>query len=235
MRYIGGKSKLAKSISDVILENTTNRSTYYEPFMGGGAVLAKMAPNFERVYAGDNHPDLVEMWQAVLEGWEPPTKINELQYAQFKKAETSPARGFVGFAGSFGGKWFGGYARGNTNKGEPRNYLAESARAIGRIKPALDGTQLTINCCSYNEWEPEPGSVIYCDPPYADTQGYTTGQFDSATFWETMNEWSQESQVFVSEYIAPDDWTQIWSKDHRRSLALSDQGRPETVERLFTK
>ena len=235
MRYIGGKSRLAKEISGVILENTTERETYYEPFMGGGATLAKIAPNFKKIYASDNHPDLMLMWKAVLDGWEPPTKINEYQYQWLKDSWPSPVRGFVGFAGSFGGKWFGGYARGNTTKGDPRNYLAESARAIEKIRLALEGLDITLACKSYDRWDPIPGSVVYCDPPYANSQGYSTGDFDSAAFWKKMDEWSQTSKVFVSEYQAPEGWTEVWRKDHRRNLALPDQGRPVTVERLFTR
>lgn len=204
MRYIGGKSKLAKEISGVILENTTGRENYYEPFVGGGAVLAKLGPNFENIHIGDFHPDLVEMWKAVLlNGWNPPENITEDEYRELRIAETSALRGFVGFGGSFGGKWFGGFARGRTNKGEPRNYVAESARAISRIRDELAGKTPTIYCQSYSDWSPGPGSVIYCDPPYADTQGYSTGGFDSEAFWAKMDEWSEHSSVFVSEYTAP--------------------------------
>lgn len=36
MRYVGGKSRIAKHIEKVILDHKGERTRYIEPFMGGG-------------------------------------------------------------------------------------------------------------------------------------------------------------------------------------------------------
>ena len=54
--------------------------------------------------------------------------------------------------------------------------------------------------------------LIYCDPPYKSTQRYSTGQFDSELFWNTMRKWSEQNVVFISEQIAPSDFEIVWTK-----------------------
>ncbi len=235
MRYIGGKSKIAKRLSQAILERTDCRAVYYEPFMGGGAVSEHMAPAFLRSELSDASGDLMMMWFALCRGWVPPQSVTEAEYSLLRDSEPSPLRGLVGFGGSFGGKWFGGYARGNKKDGTPRNYLDESARNAMRIAESLVGSTLLAR--SYVDLVPVPGSVIYCDPPYAATEGYSAvGGFDSGTFWAKAAEWAASGcDVFVSEYAAPDGWECVWESSHRLSLTLASQGRPATTERLFMK
>jgi DNA adenine methylase len=231
---------LAREIVDTILSHTNRRHLVIEPFMGGGAVTEKLVDAFDEVYASDAHEDVMLMWQAVQIGWTAPDYVTEENYKRLKTLEPSVLRGFVGMGGSFGGKWFGGYARGGFNAdGTPRNHLAESARAVNRIGKKLRSNNVHLNRLNYkdalsNNIEP---AVIYHDPPYAATQGYAgTASFDSAEFWETMNKWVDLGHhVFVSEYTAPDDWECVWQKQHRQSLVRGDQNRFETTEKLFTK
>ena len=237
MRYVGGKSKIAKSLSEVILDRAQSRKFYLEPFVGGGSVFPQLAPHFEWSVAGDKHLDLVLMWNAVIQdGWVPPMQVSEDDYALLKTAEPSALRGFVGMGGSFGGKWFGGYARGGFNSdGSPRNHQAESARAVLKIQETLTRVNVgQFRNWSYGQWNPVPGTVVYCDPPYASTQGYSTGGFPHEEFWETVRRWSRSGcEVFVSEYSAPADFESIWSKGKRMTLTQPKQGRPVNTENLF--
>lgn len=237
MRYVGGKSKIAKSLSEVILEHANSRAYYLEPFIGGGSMFPKLAPNFEWSVAGDLHEDLVLMWNAVLQGgWIPPLLVSEDEYESLKTSDPSALRGFVGMGGSFGGKWFGGYARGGFNSdGSPRNHQAESARAVLKIQEALNGVNVGVfRNWSFDQWNPLPGTVVYCDPPYESTQGYSTGGFPHAEFWGTARRWAQNGcEVFVSEYNAPGDFKCVWSKEKRMTLTQPKQGRPVNIEKLF--
>lgn len=237
MRYIGGKSKLAKSLATHILTNTTDRAYYVEPFIGGGSTFATVAPSFEIAVGGDLSEDLILMWQGLTDGtFVPPTSITEDQYAELRQAEPSALRGFVGYGGSFGGKFFGGFARGKKLNGEPRNYVDESARSIQKIAAAISGVYTQFVHTSYADLDISgtPGAVVYCDPPYLNTQGYTTGAFDTPAFWTKCAEWANNgATVFVSEYVAPEGWESVWSQGHRQSLALPEQGRDRTTEHLF--
>lgn len=236
MRYVGGKGRIAKDLARVILDSTENRAVYLEPFLGGGSMLEQMAPHFQVNLAGDLQPDIAMMWEAALAGARFPESITEAEYAELRDAEPSALRGLVGYGGSFGGKWFGGYARGGNNAdGSLRNHYGESRRSIMRTTQALKFSFVYVANRSYETWYPKSGTVVYADPPYAGTQGYTTGDFDHDKFWYTMGSWSQAgAQVFVSEYSAPAGWVEVWSKQTRQSLTTTAQGRDFTTERLFT-
>lgn len=234
MRYMGGKSRIAKEISEVVLAHTDNRAVYVEPFVGGGAMAAKLAPHFEHVVLNDLHTDLTLMWDAVLNnGWEPPTDVTVEQYQELRYSEPSPARGFVGFGGSFGGKWFGGYAKGGFKaNGEPRNYPDESARAL--LKDAEAIGKATVTNSSFENLPAVPARpVIYCDPPYADTTDYGLSDFPHELFWEKARQWAESgADVFVSEYNAPEGWVPIWEKEVAGQLDLRKE-RTKPVEKLF--
>lgn len=236
MRYVGGKSKIARNIASVILENTSNRSLYLEPFIGGGSVLARIAPHFAQSLAGDAHEDLILMWQAAINGWVPePTtyeRYQELRYSRIPSAE----RGFAGFGGSFGGRWFEGFARGGFNGNTPRNHQAESSRAVARIAEAVSGVGTSFECRDYRSWElNDGGHVVYCDPPYAGSlHDYKTGAFDTEEFWDYAARWSKSgNDVFVSEYVAPPGWVSVWSAQKRQSLVIGSLERGMRTEHLW--
>lgn len=235
MRYVGGKSRIARAIVDVIVERSPAATIAVEPFMGGGAVTAELAKRFELVLASDAHLDLMLMWRAVLNGWTPPELVTETEYAELRNASPSALRGLAGFGGSFGGKWFAGYARGGkTSAGDARNHQGESARAVARIGRIMRGGHVATMHADYSSTPIIPGSVIYCDPPYASTQGYATGGFDSVEFWAWAEIASDVADVYVSEYAAPSWWTCVWQAEKRQSITLPSQGREVRTERLFT-
>lgn len=77
--------------------------------------------------ANDIHPELIIMWRALQKGWIPPSLVSEEDYVKAKAGEGFPfLRGFIGFGCSFGGKWFGGYARDS----QERNYALQSKNSV---------------------------------------------------------------------------------------------------------
>jgi len=58
LKWIGNKQKFA---SEIISYFPRNYGTYYEPFIGSGAVLAALAP--DHAVGGDVYKPLVEIWQ----------------------------------------------------------------------------------------------------------------------------------------------------------------------------
>jgi len=231
---VGGKSRLAGKIAEYLSREAGDRRRYIEPFIGGGSVFAKVAPLFEQAEAGDASEDIVMMWLAVSDGWLPPEALTENDYKRLMTAPPSALRGFAGFGCSFGGKWFGGFARGGKmGNGEPRNHQSESFRAVKRMAPAFHGRKICQR--DYREWQIDADCVVYCDPPYEGTQEYgAVGAFDSAEFWRTAQGWSESGAlVLVSEYSAPKGWRPVLSMPHRQSLQHGADGRPETTERVW--
>ncbi len=228
MRYLGGKTRLAKKIAAEILSRTTSRNIYLEPFVGGGSVFCKLAPHFQRAVASDVHPDLAMMWDAVSKGWVPPKTMTKEQYDALRYTGSSPVRAFAGFAVSFGGKWFGGFAR-----GDKRDFAAEGFRNVMAQVPVFLGRE--VYNFSYEKFSPQAGTVVYCDPPYRGTTGYSTGDFDHDKFWTVCNKWvSNGARVFVSEYEAPPDWDSVLEHKQNKSVALKNVY-DTSVEHLFIK
>ena len=179
MRYLGGKSKLAKPIATTIYNTCDCTDVYIEPFVGGGSILCELAPMFGECLACDNQQDLILLWQALKDGWIPPSVLSQAQYDELKQSLPSALRGFAGFPCSFGGKWFGGLAKGGFAKGEPRNHIDEGKRNC--LKQSTKISNVNFVCCDYRQIEPDPGNVIYCDPPYMGTTGYGSN-FDHEIF-----------------------------------------------------
>ena len=85
---------------------------------------------------------------------------------------------------------------------------------------------------NYLQYKPK-NKLIYCDPPYEKTTGYSTSvDFDHKLFWETMRKWSENNVVFVSEYNAPKDFVMISSC--KKYSSLSGRGSVDVrTEKLF--
>jgi DNA adenine methylase len=242
MKYLGGKVRIAKGISSAILETVPDRERYLEPFCGGCAVLEKMAPHFHRCLASDIHPDLILMWQALMNGWVPPGELSEAEWRELKNSEPSALRGFAGFACSYGGKWFDSYAR-NGRGHHPGHRRGSSGATEGkntttRARDSLRRAIVEFRQLSYDQVRPSQGTVVYCDPPYSQGAGYSNGRFDSITFWMTVRQWAENgAHVFVSEYESPLPEAEteiIWEKERNLELSGGINGKcSKRLERLF--
>lgn len=151
MRYVGGKSKIARKISAVMLEKSQGRDLYIEPFVGGGSVANCMGNHFRLVRYSDAHKSLIMMWnnclKSLADGKEPtsylPDDATEDDYLHYRSSEDSAERGAVGFLASFGASWFGGFARGKKPDGTPRNYYLEGMRNINSNFEKMIGKRST--------------------------------------------------------------------------------------------
>ena len=233
MQYVGGKYRVARHIEHEILKLKGGRSVYLEPFVGGAATFSRLAPHFAHAHGYDVMPDLVEMWQSAITGWEPTLPVTEGDYRELKGAPPSAQRGFVGFGCSFGGKFFGGYARSRNGAAPGYDYAAGSARSVKKQAKAMRNA--SVDLLDYRAIRVVGDEVIYCDPPYAGTTGYNdTEPFDSEAFWSTAECWaSLGAVVFVSEYEAPDGWSEVWQKPMPNYLRGDSQKAGQRTERLF--
>lgn len=216
MRYLGGKTRLAKEISAAILADTVHRKRFYDPFVGGGSIMNSMVPHFTENHISDIHPDLVALYQKIAaEGidWIP-EEVDEAAWRVQKTNEISALRGFVGFGCSFGGRWFEGYARSGTT-----NYAAQSKRSLAKHLETWQQVS-HLSCRSYLDITPVAQDVVYLDPPYANTKAYSgTDKFNAEEFWLQAEAWSKNGvKVYVSEYNAPAGWKSIWSKEKKVTM-----------------
>ncbi|SFO05736.1 DNA adenine methylase [Xenorhabdus japonica] len=230
MKYMGSKSRIAKYIAPFILEHLTTETVYVEPFAGGMNMVSHInTKHAGPVIAADSHEYLIEMWRALLSGWQPPGQISREQYYAVKnnKDEIPHLTGWVGFNCSYAGKWFNGYVGVTQTKSRVRDHQLEAANNIQRQLTKLNS--VILQCCDYRELDIPNGAVVYCDPPYANTTGYQRS-FDSAEFWDWVRELSNRCTVFVSEYTAPDDFDCIWSREITSGISGT---KTTSIESLF--
>jgi len=198
---------------------------YFEPFCGGGHVLQEMS---DPRIASDGCGALITMYRALQAGWVPPRSITEEEYAVYKRTKdpNDPATAFVAFACSFGGKWFGGYAR---QKGY--NFAVGGGNALKKQLPRIAGVNFEFGL--YDDHHPH-GMLIYCDPPYAGTTQYGAfSGFDHPLFWETMRVWAKHNTVVVSEFSAPEDFACALEIPAKTILRDGGNFPVKTCERLF--
>lgn len=238
MKYMGSKARHAKELLPIILANRTEGQWYVEPFVGGANMIDKVDGN--RIGA-DYNEYLSEMWKAVSNGWKPPELVTEEKYQEVRdnKDADKPLTSYVGFAMSFGGKWFGGYRRDVAGtKDDPELKAFNESEQSRKSYESLMKQQNTLigvdfRHSSYQELKIPENSIIYCDPPYKDTTKYKDA-FDHEPFYEWCRQRRKEGhQVFVSEYQMPDDFVCVWSKEVNNSLT-KDTGSKKGVEKLFT-
>ena len=236
MRYQGGKSRIASTIAEVIREREReSNTTLVSLFCGSCAVEVKLVSTFDTVICNDNHKYLIALYQALQNGYDPPAYITEDEYKRVRSnldKETPEYVGFVGFGSSFGGKWFGGYGKSQKPNGEIRWHSEETKRALERDMKYLQNVKFT--CLDYHDVPIPKHSVVYADPPYANTTTYQGQKFNTDEFWEYMREISKDNQVYISELTAPDDFECIWEKPFTRTLDRNKDNQFKVTEKLFT-
>ena len=90
-----------------------------------------------------------------------------------------------------------------------------------------------FTCLDYRDVVIPDGSIVYCDPPYANTTSYTTGNFNSREFWDYMRKISEKNIVLISEQNAPEDFECIWEKPFTRTLDVNKDNQFKVTEKLF--
>jgi DNA adenine methylase len=234
MNYQGSKLKQSKLILPIILADRHPEQPYVEPFVGGFNMIDKVEGY--RV-ANDKHPYLIALFKSILDGWIPPEYTSENQYDLIKnnKEAYEPCLvGFVGFCCSYGGKWFGGYARGKNAAGEHRNHGAEGKRRLLKQKSSLSGVKIFNK--DYLDLKVPDHSIVYCDPPYRGTTPYGWAQLsvEYSVFWDWCRQKSKDGcTIFVSENEAPEDFACVWEKEVPNTMALGTIGQVR-YDRLFT-
>ena len=255
MQYLGGKSRISKQIAEVINEisgwkikncKTIGTDNYEHQFFQrererereskcfvslfcGTCSIESKIEGFDKMILNDNHEYLIELLKGVQNGYELPEFISEQDYKYIRehKDDDKVLSGFVGFGCSFGGKWFGGYARNKTNT----NYALQSKKSLLKDMDTLMDVEFT--CQDYRNVILPNDCVVYADPPYNGTTGYGKEKFNSDAFWEYMRNISKEHLVFISEQNAPEDFIPIWEKPFTRTLDVNKNNQFKVTEKLF--
>ena len=171
IKWVGGKRRLASKILDII--GDLDYDTYYEPFLGGGAVFFALQPH--KAVLSDINRHLIGCWLAVQQ--DPEALIDRLREHQAKHSKEyylevrskwhktgSSADTFYLTHYGFGGKF-----RVNS-KGEFNNKLDKRLDNISfdydnllACSQALQNARIT--CQPFTELPVKPNCLYYFDPP----------------------------------------------------------------------
>lgn len=241
MRYQGGKARTGKRIAEVLrrINNTEGFfRAYVEPFVGACGVMQYTGVMGPPRYGSDLRREVIEMWQAVQQGWTPPEITEEVwRAAKEDPASTPPALlGFLGTGCSYGGVWFSSFVK-DSRPG--RNPVREAVNGLAyRAQNIMD---VVFRHRDYRESIPKSESrcLVYCDPPYQGVGTYKGLEpFDHEVFWQWVRDTTRQGHVVtVSEYSAPDDFECIWSakvpSDLQGHHTKAGAKRPSKIEKLW--
>lgn len=209
VKWAGGKRQLLSQLKKYIPKNI---SSYYEPFLGGGAVLFDIQP--KKAVVNDINEELINLYTVIKDNCE--ELIEDLKkhennpdyyynirrldrksdvYAKLSKIQRASRIHYlnktcynglfrVNMAGQFNSP-FGKYKRPNiTNE--------ITIRAVSKY---LNEADIELSCCDYEETlkSIRKGAFVYFDPPYdpvsnnSNFTGYAKNGFNRDEQWRLKN------------------------------------------------
>lgn len=235
MQYFGGKTKISNEISNFLNSKIKYNQNFVSVFLGGGIIESKITMKGGKKILNDKHPYLISMYRALQSGWIPPSEITREQYYFYKEyRDTYPhIAGFVGFACSFAGKWWGGYAQNS----KQLNYAQCSKRSLLK---KFEGLRESEFICSDFQDLSFSDSIIYCDPPYKGTSPYCKkilGEFPYETFLNWCMLMSKNNnEIYISEYKHNVDYSRfriVWERNTKSNIRNKKNKVNKTVEVLI--
>ena len=236
---MGSKLRIVKDLEPILTKHLTANRWYVEPFAGGMNMMGNI--KHSKRLASDKNNYLIAMWCFLCGGYKFPNKIAKEIYSEYR--EKFYQRGFnglgdtleeamigwVGFMGSFNGKFYDGGYSGHEVNG--RDYIGEQIRNTLSQVDKLRSVEFW--CGNYNSLEIPKNSVIYCDIPYKGTTQYSTSKnFNHNDFWQWCRYKTREgNDVLVSEYQAPEDFVCVWQKQVTNAMNTKNTYKP--TEKLF--
>jgi DNA adenine methylase len=200
VKWVGGKRQLLQDISNHIPDKFF---TYYEPFLGGGAVLFHLQPN--RAVVNDINEELINIYTVIRDNLEELIEdlkrhkneadyfyeIRELDrdkktYSQLSNIEKASRIIYLNktcYNGLFRVNQQGEY---NAPFGRYKNPNIVNETTLRAVSNYFNRVKITFKCGDFEEAVKgiRKGSFVYFDPPYdpvsdsANFTGYDKGGFD---------------------------------------------------------
>lgn len=201
IKWVGGKRQLAGQIISIFAEFGFDSTfgpypgTYWEPFVGGGAVFYRVAERFARCRLSDINDSLIDAYFAVKA--DPDGVVSRMRV----HAEMHSPEYFLEQRDIYNGSSHG-----------QGSYVDRGARLIYIMRACYNGKyhvlkngklgttfgcqdkrivyaddiadcsaalqHASVEACSFEDIRPGPGDIVYCDPPYYGTADvYTADGF----------------------------------------------------------
>ena len=201
LKWIGNKQRFAHEIASYF---PSEYGTYYEPFLGSGAVLATIAPH--QAIASDAFAPLIEIWQTLKQSPKVLKQWYADRWAIFKAG--NKVEGFERIKASYNQhpngadllflcrSCYGGVVRFRQRDGHcstpcgihdpisPQSF----ALRVDEWHRRTNGTNFICSDYAQMMSEAKAGDLIYCDPPYTHSQTilYGAQSFDLRQLFATI-------------------------------------------------
>ena len=191
LKWIGSKQRFAHEIVSYF---PLAVGTYFEPFLGSGAVLATLAP--KQAVASDVFRPLVEIWQTLhsdadlLKQWyanRQQAMMNGDKVAEYERVKASYNRSPNGadllflcrscYGGVVRFRKADGYMSTPCGVHTPID-AASFAKRVDEWRKRTHETEFVLMDYAQAMQRAKAGDLIYCDPPYKDTQTILYGAQD---------------------------------------------------------
>lgn len=241
LKWPGGKRWAAPKIVKIINDHLSERGTYYEPFLGGGAVFFLLRP--ASAFLGDINPDLVNAYVTVRDT---PTQllrevrkipVTEKDYYRIRKATPRSSLKRAAHFLYLNRTAYGGIYRLNLDGhfnvpyggGERTPAILWEEKLVESASAALVGVK--VKQCDFAKLirRAGPGDVVYCDPTYTvahDNNGFV--RYNESNFsWADQVRLALETQAAATRGA-----TVIVSNAHHRTVrALYPGSETHTLRR----
>ena len=193
IKYVGNKAKFA---SEIIRYFPTDYDLYVEPFLGSGAVLGALKP--KRAIAVDAHKPLIDMWKIAKKNPKILSDFYEEKWNAYSKSDISKKEVYDEVVNSYNKKpnpldflFISRTCYGGVLRYRKRDGFLSTPLGVHKAIPPLKFTQrlelwnsiiqnVEFVCGDFSEVKNEitKKSLIYCDPPYVDSQKILYGAQD---------------------------------------------------------
>lgn len=212
LKWIGNKQRFASTIVSYMPDSFQD---YYEPFLGSGAVLGEllqqdatsMYPHFEKAYASDILPFLIEIFQLVKQR---PQELIDYYTKQIEEYYENPAAQYDAIRNRFNNNHNGldfcllsrtcysgiirfrkvdGYM--STPRGPHKPITPDSfKKRVLLWSELIQKAEFDIASFEDSMKIPGKGDVVYCDPPYTHSQSiiYGAQDFHIERLWDRIAE-----------------------------------------------
>ncbi len=192
LKWIGNKYKMAEQICSYLPKNF---GTFHEVFLGGAAILGTVSP--KEGVGSDAYGPLIEIWEAVQNNPQKVINWYAERYEQYYSSEDHKAQ-YEQIKARFNNKpngpdflflcrsCYGGVIRFRKSDGYMSTPCGvhKPLRVETFAKRTLEWSDRLQGCqfvqADFREMmaAAKPGDVIYCDPPYVDSQAILYGAQD---------------------------------------------------------
>ncbi|VFM99390.1 MAG: DNA adenine methylase (dam) [Candidatus Kentron sp. G] len=225
VKWAGGKRHL---VPEIIARLPKSFGTYYEPFVGGGAVFFALAGRAGKAALSDTNAELMLAYEVIrdtpealmeqLDAHKKAHRREEYYYQVRERRNAALDSGFsdkvasavrfiylnkTGYNGLYRVNSRGGF---NVPKGRYENPAIYNRENILAISEVLKNT--TLETLDFADIDPRPEDFIYCDPPYDDAfNSYADdgfGEADQKRLKDCMDRWREKGcHVMLSNSDTP--------------------------------